>query len=201
MFLRNYYNLMARLNLNVTKDTSNSGFGDGSLNIKGIHGGNIGYFQLHNMNSSIPALTDRSIALSDSDASYGIIFGTGNEPVKFNDYCLGTAITTGFSMTTVSVSGFSYNSELNKFNSTSKYTLSNSSESEVIIREYGIQLCRYIQSVGYMPFLIFRELLEPYALQPSESVNVILNASYTMPTIDESGNVVAGSQAYGLNIE
>lgn len=194
MFLRNYYNLVARWNLNLGKSVSSGTFGNGSLLIKNNGGGYIDY--LNDVNAQYYCVNLTSLKIVFSSTVQGIVFGTGNEPVTFDDYVMGTLITSGLNTTFVSISDITYDGKSNKFNCTSRHTLSNTSDSEIVIREYGIQLRE-----GYSGFLIFRDLLEPYSLQPSESVNVILNASYTMPTIDESGNVVAGTQAYGLAIE
>ena len=199
MFLRNYYNLMARYNLNLSNNVSNTSFGDGSLRIKSNTGNYIDYFSLNQIEYTIFSLTDLNIIATTSN-NYGITFGTGNEPVTFDDYKLGTEITSGLNSSKVSISAITYDELLNKFNCSSKHTLSNTTNEEIIIREYGIKSLWYNNSSFYQ-FYIFRDLLEPYVLHPSESVNVILNASYTMPTIDGSGNVVAGNQAYGLAIE
>lgn len=199
MFLRNYYNLLARCALNLTSDVAYTGYGDSSLSIKTTKGNYISLFDPGEMNYTVYALTDFNIVFSDNNR--GIVFGSGNEPVTFEDYKMGTLLTSGLNTSKVSTSNITYDSALHKFNCTSKYTLSNSSNNEIIIREYGFQTERYKYQEGTLAFLIFRDLIEPYALQPSESVNVILNASYTMPTIDQSGNVVAGTQAYGLAIE
>ena len=204
MFLRNYYNLIARVNLGRDKVlSSDAGFGSNSLNIKCTDGHLLtgGWNNSTYGGGDIPLILDRGIVTSDYP---GIVLGTGNEPVTFDDYKLGTLLTKGFTTSSVGTSNYLYNEVSNKFYATSKFTLSNTSNENIIIREYGISCYAYMYggaSYGNGWFLIFRELLEPYTIEPSESVNMILNVSYTMPTIDESGNVVAGSQAYGLNIE
>ena len=196
MFLRNYYNLVARYNLNFEQNVSSGAFGDGSLRIKNVDGGYInrfitGYEQYY-------CITLSQLTPVFSLTGRGIVFGTGIDEVTFDDYKMSAFIGSGLNTSAVSISNITYDESSNKFNCTSKHTLSNTTAGEIVIREYGIQITPDSYGAG---FLIFRDLLEPYALQPSESVNVILNASYTMPTIDESGNIVSGSQAYGLAIE
>lgn len=199
MFLRNYYNLMARYNINMTNNLSGEEYGNSSLRIRNCKGGFIDSFNLNHIDDNILiSLTNKDISTSTDIG--GILFGTGNEPVTFNDYKLGTQIVSGITSTRVSISNITYDVSLNKFNCSSKYTLSNTSNENIIIREYGISLY-YYDGHDFYQFLIFRDLIEPYTLQPSESVNIILNASYTMSTIDESGTVVAGTQAYSLAIE
>lgn len=196
MFLRNYYNLVGRWNLNLGKIVSSGVFGNGSLLIKNNRGYYIDYFNGDNAEHYRVDLTSLSPVFSTG--LRGIVFGSGVDAVTFDDYKLSAFIGSGLNTSFVSISDITYDSMSNKFNCTAKNTLSNTSGGEIVIREYGIQL---LDSYSGNGFLIFRDLIEPYALQPSESVNVVLNASYTMPTIDGSGNVVAGTQAYGLNIE
>ena len=204
MFLRNYYNLMARLSIGREKIlSSDAGFGSNSLNIKCTDGHLLtgGWHNSTYVGGDLPIILDRGFT---TDNYPGILLGTGNEPVTFNDYKLATWLTNGFETSIVGGSDYLYDEVSNKFSGSSKFTLSNTSKENIILREYGIG-CLAFESGGDSRknglFLIFRELIEPYTLEPSESVNLILNVSYTMPTIDESGNVVAGSQAYGLAIE
>lgn len=204
MFLRNYYNMMARLSLNL-RTNANGNFGDSSLVFR-TNNGNL-LRELYPGGSSpsassmadyIPAISELSIWSGEYAYFKVIAFGSGNEPVTFEDYTLGTLLHNQFKYNLVSTSGFNYDENTKKYSVQTKYTLSNITSDIITIREYGIFCGQPSYNTG---ILIFRDLIEPYALQPSESVNVVLNTSYTMPTIDESGNVVAGSQAYGLSIE
>lgn len=194
MFLRNYYNLMARLNMGFKYNfNSSEDYGAGTLVLKRINGSLCrGGLNLNEVGIMTPALYDAGIG-NLGDVSQGIIFGTGNEPVNFDDYQLGTAINGKLTSSVIKRGDFIYSNGV--YSATNKYTLGNSSNEELVIREYGLTA----YNNGHI--LYFRELIEPYSLLPSDTVNVFLNYSYTMPTIDESGNVVAGSQAYGLSIE
>lgn len=201
MFLRNYYNAIARANLGLSPAVG-SGFGDGSLSMRSTNGSIItSIYDGQYSRNLFPIMAE--IGLPTSGYSYFpcIVFGTGNEPVTFDDYRLGTLIQSGISSATVSKGNFSYNVDENKYYGQNKYTLSNTSSEKIVIREYALGGGISTDSYNASPFIYYRELIEPYELNPKESVNVILNYSYTMPTIDESGNVVAGSPAYGLAIE
>lgn len=199
MFLRNYYNIMARLNISLIKDVGDV-FGDGSLSYKDVTGTIRKIIYEEGLARAIPSIGDIQY-IGQPVSAQAIGFGTGNEPVTFDDYNLGTMITSGLTGQLVKAEPIQYDSVNKKYYSLSKYTLNNTSASDVVIREYGLFVAPHVTNNAYQRVLIYRELLEPYTLSSGESVNVLLNYSYTMPTIDESGNVVAGSQAYGLSID
>lgn len=202
MFLRNYYNAIARANLGFS--AIGSVFGDGSLAIRSTSGSIVSSVDISGsyVVYLFPLMGNINLINTDGYSYMGnIVFGSGNEPVTFDDYCLGTLIHSGLTSNKVSQGNFSYNADEKKYYGQNKYTLSNSSSENITIREYGLGGGVSTGSYSAEPFLYYRELIEPYVLSPQESVNVILKYSYTMPTIDESGNIVAGSQAYGLNIE
>lgn len=89
------------------------------------------------LNASNNLLT--SITASGSSSSYGIAVGTGDTPATENDYTIETMITSGLSLSSTRAS--EYDSEAATYNAYLNMTFSNSTASDIVIKE----ICKFVK--------------------------------------------------------
>ena len=111
-------------------------------------------------------------------SSNGIIVGSGNTTPTENDYQLDSQILSGLSVTSSFVR---YGGEGTKIGYVGNYMITNSSNEDITIKEYGYQLHKYQQrkngssiAVGQFPILLSRSVLETPVTIPANSSNILI---------------------------
>ena len=114
-------------------------------------------------------------ATSNPGASASVQFGSGDTAADYEDYNLETPITSG--LTLVAAQGTltapsAFDSVTHKYSSTRTFTVNNSGNSSITIKELGI-FC--------MNCLVYREVLgSPITIDPGESVTVSFTREATV---------------------
>ena len=181
MLLRNYYNQLAMLTMGVIS-TDKTTFGDGHLNSKTASGSlddistsvNVAY-------TAIGRSITTDIRYNSLGAGPSILLGSGDTAVTFDDYALDSIISSGWTKGTPIIGTPSYNSETRKWTNTISFACTNTSGSDLTIREVGIISGFRSSAVGV---LIYREVLAtPVTIANGNSSTITLNLEYTMPTV------------------
>ena len=184
MLLRNYYNWLAMLTMGVT-NTDTSTFGDGHLNVK--RSANTIYALSTGTAMSALGLGYSSGTNIDGGcgASNGAIaIGNGDTAVTFDDYALDSIISSGWTKGTPVIGTPSYNSETKKWSNTISFIVTNSSGSDMTIKEAGIYTNATANASATLVSLIYREVLaSPVTITNGQSKTITLNLEYTMPTV------------------
>lgn len=117
-------------------------------------------------------------AYSDSYVK-GIVFGTGNTPVTFDDYKLSGEVIVGLTGN----ASFTETSDENGYELTATYTLNNSNTFDVTIKEVGISFSAYKSSYKYCGCLLERTVLDIPVTIPAGGVGqVIYKLGFRNPT-------------------
>ena len=180
MLLRNYYNWLAMLTMGVT-NTDTSTFGDGHLNTKDCTNslqalGATTYVKGMGIGFSIST----HIGVTSENNKGSIIIGSGDTAVTFDDYQLSSIISSGWTKGVPVVGTPLYDSETKKWTNTISFTVTNSSGSDMTIKEVGILSDIYTSYSS----LIYREVLTtPVEIANGNSSTITLNLEYTMPTV------------------
>ena len=182
MLLRNYYNWLAMLAMGVSS-TDTSTFGDGHLNTK-VLGGSLAAIKLTQYSEVVGFGNSISTSIVGSDTtSNAIIIGSGDTAVTFDDYALDSIISSGWTKGTPIVGTPAYNSGTKKWTNTISFVCTNTSGSDLTIKEIGI-VARIVDYVSTTSSLIYREVLaSPVTITNGTSSTITLNLEYTMPTV------------------
>ena len=196
MFLRNYYNYLA---INAFKsfsntdgistytDVSKSTFEAGSLSLK-RRGGTVDKTTFTAGLATMAIIpysyigTYSSSSYYYSSSGYGVmVFGSGDTPVTFDDYCLANQFSssvmpiTSVSSSNVKINSVTYNSTTKKYTASVSVMVTNSSNSSITIKEFGF---------GNYYYLYYREVLStPLTIGARESAWLNYNVEVTVPEL------------------
>lgn len=198
MWLRNYYNILTALTLaadSLVTPTSPPSYNP-PISVK-LPTGRVVYtdFSEPQNYSTSASYSSRSLPFElgkqplmlltyENDliqASYnlnsGIAVGSSDTPVNFNDYKLGSIISSGISLVSrngVTKEATAYDPDTHHVSSKRTYTLNNNSAGNITVRELGLYIACG-ENLKYMA-LVYREVLpEPVILAPAESIIVSFN--------------------------
>jgi VIT1/CCC1 family predicted Fe2+/Mn2+ transporter len=126
-----------------------------------------------------------SMMAGDNDDSYGILVGSGSDPVSPTDYRLASKISHGTSMGQLD---YETHSVVSSYSDTSSYVefsraFVNKTSSDIIVREVGIAAHSYSSVVGPVDtkYLIVRDVLPaPVKVKPLGSLTVRYRISLSM---------------------
>ncbi len=188
MWLRNFYNLLAWMIMG--KWTSTSDFNDNNISVKDINGyfeTNIfgttssGYFYNFYPCSNTHSSSSNSYFTQYSSGKmgsldYGIIFGSGDTPVTYDDYKLESPITNNCSISSTSTGTPVYDANTKTWTNTIQFDLKNTGSTSVTINEVGLK--------NYNNILLYREVLNnPITLDPGITMVYTHTFKFTMPNI------------------
>lgn len=185
MFLRNYDNFMAAVNLfdNVTPDSSNisnsaGSFSDGYYNQKAANGTVAKIF--YNCSSTLLPVASLS--------TRGICLGTGNTAVTYEDYQLsGNVIENKLVEVSKSVS---YDATTHKFKRILVATYTNSGSTDLTISEWGLWRVNAQNAVASVTFthtssdaaLVYRAVLsKPIVIEAGTTATLTFSIDVPMP--------------------
>lgn len=111
----------------------------------------------------------KKVCTSYFDTYPGVLFGNGDTPVSFNDYCLSGSIVP---VTNVSCVPSPATSESYAEN-TYIYTITNTSSAEMVIKEVGLLAAMVTNESNYQYGLIERTVLDNPVTIPAGSVGMV----------------------------
>lgn len=176
MILRNFYTLLGIYLLgdgtstNTEISVKNTSGTEKFLKLKNNH------MTIGTQNNYSPTL----LAVATTATTYGVMFGTGDTPVTFDDYKLsGTWLTSGFtylknSTCTVDETGIE---------TTATYTITNNSDADITIKEVGLRALQHSTDGGLAQVLVERTVLDaPVVIEPGGVGQVHYTVRYDFPT-------------------
>lgn len=166
MLLRNYYSCLASF---FSPDTQS--------------------FSVHNYNNTMSSRTISYLQdglkfsyalryIGTSASSQGVVFGTGREPVKLDDYRLSGSylsnLTGSINHTTT------FNADNNIIETTAIITVTNGSSSVAVVGEMGLNVMIY----GFAHMIDRTLLEEPISIPPGEIAKITYKLKFTYPNPD-----------------
>ena len=188
VWTRNFFNLLTAAMYcddTTASSTAPSSY-DPPLRARGINGA----WKQINLNGStyqnpaIEAITGKGgVALQTAShipiAGYNlsIALGSSSAPATYEDYNVGTLITSGFSIANAVTQSTAYDSDTHVISSKRAVTITRTAAGSATVGEFGI--FAPILSAGgsdYTPTLVYHEVFEtPYTLEQGESLIITLN--------------------------
>lgn len=178
MWLRNFYNRLASLLIAGGAYTSTSVFDDSNLSEKQTSGsfcskmcGNDSTYTYN----FYPYWSSKICTLTNNNYSNGgLIFGSGDTPVSFDDYKLDSHLTFTKNVVNYAFDTPTYDETTRTWSSTWSGDIKNTSSNDIEIKEIGI--------TAYPSTLLYREVLEePFILQAGQTMNYKHTFKFTMP--------------------
>ena len=180
MWLRNFYNSLACMVLGGGF-TSTSNLDDNNISLKKIDGS----FASNFGNSSIwyfYPVSEYGKFYQHSSGSmgslnYGLIFGSGDTKVTYDDYKLTEPLTNKCTITNLVYGTPTYDAETKTWSCTVQFDLKNTSSTAAVIKEVGLR--------NYSPVLLYREVLdEPITLGAGITMAYNHTFKFTMPVVN-----------------
>lgn len=161
---RNYYNFIFGVSADMVGGGSNN-FGVGYLSSKGT-AGTIYYSASYAIQRTSYSVANGGFQGAATNATYGILVGTGDTAFDKNQYVLVTPIAHGVTAGTLSyavstVPSSSYNAETDTWTGTLARVFNNNSGGEIVVKETGLVWYGYFVGSSTNQFLMERSVLSP----------------------------------------
>ena len=125
-----------------------------------------------------------SATSKDSSVYTYIQLGSGNTPVSYDGYALGSPITSNMKLTTANTEhSYEYDEATQTYTQKVKMLISYSGTETITVGEFGVFLCYPVNTSSNYPVLVYHETLDaPVTLNAGDTIDIRFTRSIVQPS-------------------